>query len=161
MASETVKNWWIQIPGVKGEGKASGVTGYIELVDFSLNMAAEVTGVGKSPSKPIFHPCSVGLKGDAASSLLFKNMVDAKTLGSIVVKGLKTVNSKVEVFVQYTFTNAYTLNLSFAQDMEGGLAIGSFVFVFTTIEVEAYGQNDQGAMQATATVLYDLTAQHD
>jgi type VI protein secretion system component Hcp len=71
------------------------------------------------------------------------------------------VNSKVEVFVQYTFTNAYTLNLSFAQDMEGGLAIGSFVFVFTTIEVEAYGQNDQGAMQATATVLYDLTAQHD
>jgi type VI protein secretion system component Hcp len=159
MAAETVKNWWIQIPGVQGEGKASPVTGYVELVDFSLNMAAEVTGVGKSPSKPIFHPCSVGLKGDAASSLLFKNMVDCTTLGSIVVKGLKTVDKVVEVFVQYTFSNAYTLNLSFAQDMEGGLAIGSFVFVFTTIKVQAYSQNDKGAMQATAAITYDLPSQ--
>ncbi|MDT7811849.1 MAG: Type secretion system effector, Hcp [Acidobacteriaceae bacterium] len=160
MAAETVKNWWIQIPGVQGEGTANQVAGYIELISFSLDMAAEVTGLGKSPSKPVFHPCSVGLKGDAASSLLFKNMIGCTTLGSIMVKGLKTVNSKPEVFVEYTFSNAYTLNLSFAQDMDGGLAIGTFVFVFTAIKVQAYAQNEKtGAMQATAAVSYDLPSQ--
>src|SRR5258705_13337933 len=117
MASETFKNWWIQIPGVQGDPDVpSAVKGYIELVDFHLNLECTTTGVGKSPTKPVVNPCSVGLKGDAAAGLLFKSMCEGTSLGSIVIKGLKTANSLQEVFTEYTFSNAYVCNLSFAQD---------------------------------------------
>jgi type VI protein secretion system component Hcp len=160
MASQTTKNWWIQIPGVQGEPTVpDAVKGYIELVAFNLDLASDVTGVGKSPSKPVVHPCSVGLKGDAAAGLLFKSMCGSTSLGSIVVKGLKTANETQEVFAQYTFTNSYVLNLSFAQDMDGGLAIGTFVFVFTEVEVKAFSQNAKGAMQTSSTTTYDLPTQ--
>jgi type VI protein secretion system component Hcp len=158
--SETVKNWWIQIPGVTGEGVANDVAGYIEVVDFNLSMMAQVTGIGKSPTKAVFDACTVGLKGDAASALLFRGICGATPLGSVIIKGLKTVSSKPAVFVQYTFSNAYTIHLAFAQDGDGGLAISGFAFVFTTVQAFSFSQNETtGAMEATDSPTYDLPSQ--
>jgi type VI protein secretion system component Hcp len=160
MSTIEPKNWWIQIAGVTGEGTATPVIGYIELLGFYLSLTSTITSVGQSPNKPVFNPCSIVLKGDAAAGTLYKNMAGGVTLGSITIKGLKTANKEPAVFVEYTFTDAYTLSLNFSQGGDGGLAIGNLSFVFTKIVVQSYSQNEAtGAMQATSRSTYDLPSQ--
>jgi type VI protein secretion system component Hcp len=156
--AETSKNWWIDIPGVTGEGKPGPCVGWVEVVDFNIFMSSQSTGLGKAPAKPVMQDCSVQLKGDAAAGLLFQNMTTCKTLGTIKVAGLKVVN-KPTIFIEYTFKNCYTTSLSFQQSGDGGLAIGSFSFAYTEIIVEAFKQTDNGPVTSTGAITYDLEAQ--
>jgi type VI protein secretion system component Hcp len=144
-----------KVTGCPGSSKALGFEGQWDIgpVDISASNMGSFGQSGGGNTTRRGKPAGMNLnvvmcKGTTQA---FKKLVAGEVVSEVVISSCKTINNKLQVFQELTFTNVYFTNFGIGGASEAGLPTANMSFEYEKLAMKHTPIDSKGNKGAAAT----------